>query len=294
MENSPKVSVILPTYNRGNIIHEAIKSVLAQTYSPWELIIADDCSNDNTSDICLKLASEDPRIRYYQNQENLGLPRNRNMALSHVKGDLVLFIEDDMVLDEECISILVETYQSLIDQGFNVGSICPALITKHKDIGQKRSLFNYVNKQNEEKLSSVPCYIDQKTGLIYRNFSTEFSEIVKVEDCHSCSLYPREVFDQFQYEENAYQGSYTGEESDLHFRMRKSGYELYFQPKAFMYHNVEETGGCRLPLYKWSYYFVRNHSVFLMRNYGKESVIMIPRYLFFLMEMVIKYYLKIN
>jgi len=292
MDGMYKVSVILPTYNRGNIIDKSIKSVIAQTYAEWELIIADDCSSDNSPEVCSKLARKDGRIRYYRNQKNLGLPRNRNVAISHATGDLILFTEDDMVIGEKCIEILVETYKLLTKKGLKVGSICPALVNSYVDSSKKRNLLNYAKQDNEEITSNSPCVIDEKTGLIYRNFSPEFKKLLLVEDCHSCSIYPHSLFDEFKYEENAYKGTYTGEESDLHFRIRKNGYKLYFQPEAVMYHNVEEQGGCRQPLYKWGYYFMRNHTVFLARNYGKKSIIMVPNYLFFLFRMMFNYYLR--
>lgn len=287
-----KVSLILPTYNRGNVINESVKSVISQTYENWELIISDDASNDRTSEICQELARQDHRIKYYRNENNLGLPRNRNAALSKVNGDLILFTEDDMVLDKKCVEFLLETYEILRKKGTKVGGICPAMVTNHIQSSSKRNVLNFVKDNKDDKLSNVPCIIDKKTGIIYRNFSPQFEGLIEVEDCHSCSLYPRNIFNEFKYEENAYKGTYTGEESDLHFRIRKKGHRLYFQPKAIMHHHVEEQGGCRLPLYQWSYYFVRNHVVFLNRNYGYKSLIMIPNYLFFGLKMIFNFYFR--
>ena len=60
------VSIIMPSYNTAKYIGESIDSVLAQTYSDWELIIVDDCSTDNTDEVISKYLS-DPRIRYLKN-----------------------------------------------------------------------------------------------------------------------------------------------------------------------------------------------------------------------------------
>ena len=63
------VSIIMPSYNTAKYIGESIDSVLAQTYSDWELIIVDDCSTDNTDEVVSKYLS-DPRIRYLKNEKN--------------------------------------------------------------------------------------------------------------------------------------------------------------------------------------------------------------------------------
>ena len=59
------VSIITPTYNCGKYIAETIKSIQAQTYKVWEMIIVDDCSTDNTKEIVSEFSKEDPRIKYF-------------------------------------------------------------------------------------------------------------------------------------------------------------------------------------------------------------------------------------
>lgn len=292
MSDDLKVSIIIPTYNRVDVISEAVESVISQTYSNWELLISDDGSSDGTKQICSKLFEKDDRIRYFKNEKNLGLPANRNTAIRRAKGDMILFSEDDMILEKDCVEILIDTYQDLIQNGNRVGAVCPALVTKHSETGNKRTMLNHARKSKDEELSRNPCIIDKRTGLIYRNFSTDFKEIIKVEDCHSCSLYPKEIFDKFKYEEKSYKGTYTGEESDLHFRLNKAGYNLYFQPLAVMNHKVKDQGGCRLHFYLWSYYFVRNHIIFVGRNFEYKSVYIIPYFIFYVALTSVNHYIR--
>ena len=70
-----KFSVIIPTYNRANLISKAIKSVLYQTYKNWELIVIDDGSTDNTKDIVEEFQKEDNRIIYLKQKTKKEVPQ---------------------------------------------------------------------------------------------------------------------------------------------------------------------------------------------------------------------------
>ena len=88
------VSIIMPSYNTAEYIAESIKSVQAQTYSDWELIIVDDCSTDNTDDV-VKEYLTDSRIRYLKNEINSGAAISRNYALREAKGRWIAFLDSD-------------------------------------------------------------------------------------------------------------------------------------------------------------------------------------------------------
>ena len=94
MGNKGLVSIIMPSYNTAKYIGESIKSVQAQTYTDWELIIADDCSTDNTDDIIKEYLS-DERIKYLKNEKNSGAAVSRNYALREAKGKWIAFLDSD-------------------------------------------------------------------------------------------------------------------------------------------------------------------------------------------------------
>ena len=95
MQNQELVSVIMPTYNCGRFISESIRSVQAQTYTNWELIIVDDCSGDGTANVVLDFKKEDPRIQLFQNANNSGAAVSRNIALRNAKGRWIAFLDSD-------------------------------------------------------------------------------------------------------------------------------------------------------------------------------------------------------
>lgn len=87
------VSIIMPSYNTAPYIKKTIESVLAQSYRNWELLIVDDCSDDNTDEIINLF--HDPRIQYFKNDQNSGAAVSRNRALREAKGRFIAFLDSD-------------------------------------------------------------------------------------------------------------------------------------------------------------------------------------------------------
>jgi glycosyltransferase involved in cell wall biosynthesis len=91
---SPFFSIILPTYNRAHLIETAVKSVLMQSFSDWELIIVDDGSTDNTKEVISKFSSSDKRIKYFY-QENQERSIARNNGIEQSSGQYICFLDSD-------------------------------------------------------------------------------------------------------------------------------------------------------------------------------------------------------
>ena len=96
------VSIITPTYNCGRFIAETIRSVQAQTYTDWEMLIVDDCSTDDTESVVAGFIAADSRIHYIQNDRNSGAALTRNRALREARGRWIAFLDsDDLWLPEK-------------------------------------------------------------------------------------------------------------------------------------------------------------------------------------------------
>lgn len=91
MDDPGRVSVIIPTYNRGEVLEQAIKSVLNQTYQNYEIIVVDDGSTDNTHRILEKYGH---KIRYYSKLHG-GVSSSRNFGLEKSEGSWVAFLDSD-------------------------------------------------------------------------------------------------------------------------------------------------------------------------------------------------------
>ena len=142
------VSIIMPSYNTGKFIKETINSVIAQTYSNWELIIVDDCSTDNTDEIVKSI--NDNRIIYLKNETNSGAAISRNKALREAKGRWIAFLDSDDLWKndklEKQIKFMKEnncyfSYTNYIEIDEN-GNINGKRVTGPKKI-TKTGMFNY-------------------------------------------------------------------------------------------------------------------------------------------------------
>jgi Glycosyl transferase family 2 len=93
LTTGPRVSVIMATYNRERLVSDAIESVLAQTYTHWELLIIDDGSTDGTREVVGRYQS-DPRVRY-RLQDHLGAAAARNQGLTESRGEIIAYLDSD-------------------------------------------------------------------------------------------------------------------------------------------------------------------------------------------------------
>ena len=90
---APRVSAVIPTYNRAHLLPRAVKSVLAQTMQDFEIIIVDDCSSDETEAVVKTFQA--PRLRYVKHERRLGGADARNTGISIAVGDFIAFLDSD-------------------------------------------------------------------------------------------------------------------------------------------------------------------------------------------------------
>jgi len=94
------VSIITPCHNASKFVAETIESVLAQTYSEWEMLITDDCSTDNSVEIIEKYLKKDSRIRLIKSTQKLGAAAARNLAIKNASGRYIAFLDSDDVWEK--------------------------------------------------------------------------------------------------------------------------------------------------------------------------------------------------
>jgi glycosyltransferase involved in cell wall biosynthesis len=119
---TPFFSIVIPTYNRAGLLRTAVDSVLKQTFTDWELIIVDDGSTDNTSEVVR--AIEDERVKYIY-QVNAERCAARNNGIEHANGRYICFLDSDDYYLAERLAIL---YKSLEQLSFPIGMFYTGLL----------------------------------------------------------------------------------------------------------------------------------------------------------------------
>lgn len=115
----PKVSIIIPTYNRAHYIYEAVESVFAQTYKNYEIIIIDDGSTDNTRETLKRYGD---RIQYFY-QKNMGPPAAMNAGVRRAKGEYYVILGDDDALMPDMLERQVGVLERDPDVAFVCGGV---------------------------------------------------------------------------------------------------------------------------------------------------------------------------
>lgn len=111
MSKQGLLSIITATYNNADLLPRFFESILAQEYSNWELVIVNDGSTDNTTEICHIYTERDERIHYYE-QSNQGQGVARNWALSLIKGEYVVFLDADDAIKPETYSAAIKLLEA--------------------------------------------------------------------------------------------------------------------------------------------------------------------------------------
>lgn len=108
----PAVSIVLPSYNGARYIRESIDSILRQTYTDWELIIIDDCSDDCTLEIAQEYEDQDSRIRVVHNEINMKLPNSLNIGFSYADGKYLTWTSDDNMYLPDALAVMADRLES--------------------------------------------------------------------------------------------------------------------------------------------------------------------------------------
>lgn len=161
----PKVSVIMPVYNKAERLRFSIESVLAQTFKDFELIMINDGSTDSSHDIAAEYKRKDPRIIYFK-QRNQGVSVTRNNAIDLARGEYIAFLDADDIMHPEFLAKMV--WKS---GGENVCYCGHYYMT---DKGRKRARLNFAEGDILSKFLLNTCNPHLNSWLIRKSFLDDY------------------------------------------------------------------------------------------------------------------------
>lgn len=161
-------SVVVPTYNRANLIMETLESVFAQTYPNYEILVVDNCSTDNTQEILQGLVDQE-RIRYIRNERNFERAYSRNVGMANAKGDYLTLLDSDDFIYPDALKDANDFIHANPD--------CKVFQFKSEVVNDKREVVYttpYPSLKNQYKALCSGNFMSAIGGYIHRDLYTKY------------------------------------------------------------------------------------------------------------------------
>jgi glycosyltransferase involved in cell wall biosynthesis len=210
----PKVSVCIPTYNRANFLIYSVNSVLQQTYSDFELIICDDGSPDNTSQVVSQW--NDSRIRYIKHPKNIGRSKNMRSGFEAATGEYFIKFDDDDGLTPE----FLEKTVAILDAEPTVDFVC----TNHWIIDRNNNKIESATQENSAKWGKDKLKQGIIPDLMWQTFQYQSLQV-------GSTLFRRACLEEVNYMRPEADGC---EDFDLLVRLSIAQKQGYFLPEFLM------------------------------------------------------------
>lgn len=188
--NELKFSILIPTYNGGEILGDTLRSIFSQDFSNYEIIVNDDCSKDNTEEVVKSF--NDSRVKFFRNEKNLGYPGNLEEARKKATGEIIYLMGQDDILARGAMR---ETYE-VFRNNPEVGAVTRPYFWFDKNITTPVRAKEQLNPQKNEivritdnprRVISVFKTLDQLSALAYRK---SFMDLPFHPDIFPCHIYP--------------------------------------------------------------------------------------------------------
>ena len=262
----PLVSIIILNYNAGDFLEECISSIESSNYDNYEIILVDNNSHDQSH---LKCKKRFPKIKLIQNSTNLGYCEGNNVGIRNSKGEFIIILNPDTIIDHSCISNLILAHNE------NGNGLYQPKICWLRDKTTILSTGNFI------QLFGFGFARDK--GLKNENYS----KIEKIGyPSGTCIFTSMEImkklcmFDPFIF--------LYHDDLDLGWRAQQLGIDSFFVPSAIVYH--EESYNLRWSAKKF-YWLERNRKYCLLTHYSKETYKKIIPYLVLIDILVWLFYL---
>ena len=226
------VSVIIPTYNRAELIIETLYSVFIQTYRPIEVIVVDDGSSDNTEKVITELMEnhKENRFVYVKHHCNKGIVEARNTGIKKSSGKFIAMIADDYMLPRDYLKKTEEFFQRFNDAGI---MSCRMVNSRNTFISRLNQVYCESNVANFFNLPYV------KHKLILRRIIYK-KEVIKSLNAPlaGAAVIKKELFEKFGLFNTKLR---IGEDSEFGWRLARQNIPIFLNPNIKIVHKYRET-----------------------------------------------------
>jgi GT2 family glycosyltransferase len=233
------VSIIIPTYKREKDLQECLNSILSQSDLPFEVIIIDNANSPKTEELVKKnkelFEKNNVFLKYLINRKENSLTSARNIGVKNAVGDIILFLDDDVVLDKGYIKNILKVYEKYPNaigvQGY-ITITSNSLLKKFINLISKIFFLFHFEKEKCKVLPSL-------SG----SYPSSLNRIAKCEWLSGANhSYKKHIFTEFSYDENLKKYS-EGEDLELSYRIfKKYPGSLYITPYAKLVHKTSPQG----------------------------------------------------
>ena len=221
IEEDPLVSVIIPTHNRKNKLIRLIDSILQSNYpkEKLEIIVVDDASTDGTYK---EIKKKFPEVKIIRNEKELFPAGSRNVGIKNAKGEYIFLIDDDNIVDKNCILELIKTFKS------------------NQKMGVVAPIMYYLKVPNRIWCAGIGrSMITSLTKIIGRDEidNGQYRSLIESKDFPNVFMVKREVIKKVGlFDDRTFPIHY--EEADFGERVRRAGYRVVCNPKAKVWHDI--------------------------------------------------------
>jgi len=247
MDKEPLISIVVLNYNAGDLLINCVESLKKSSYQNFEILIVDNISSDNSQTKCKE---KFPDIKLIQNEKNLGYCGGNNVGINHAKGDYIVILNPDTIVDSDWLKELIFAYEE-----FGEGLYQPKILSVNEDnilqsTGNMFHIFGFGYARDKGKRNSDSIQEIERIGYA----------------SGTCLFTSRKVLDQvglldeflFLYHDDL----------DLGWRAAHLGISSFYVPKSKIFH-VESYS------LKWSskkfYWLERNRKYCLLTHYSKKT-----------------------
>jgi GT2 family glycosyltransferase len=243
----PTVSIITVNYNQTAITCELLASIKKVNYTDLEVIVVDNCSEQNPE---TEIKSQYPEVRFIRSPYNSGFAGGNNLGIQQATGNYLLLINNDTEITDGMIETLLATFDKVPDAGI----VCPKIC-----YFEPPQLIQYLGYTPLN-----PYTLRNRTiGNLQPDNPQQYQQIMPTPYAHGAAMMlPRAIIDQVGLMPELFFLYY--EELDWCEQIKRKGYGIYVEPKALIYHKESVTTGKNSVLK--TYYLTRNRILFAKRN----------------------------